>query len=234
MSIQTAEVFLNTSFGEGFAWPDITVDGALIKRRMAQYGGVWYAEYACWAATAGAAFSVDTGVTADVWMIAPGKAGTTETASGPGNGGEAGAPFSWPGVELTAGEYTLTISTSVSSITGPSGTLSAAAPTATTARGTAYRLYGDANEEYGSVGTPVAPTAVMPGKGAGGCTFLPVKAEDTVYGSSSTRVGRVVGAAGIGAGGNGGARTDYMYTALQTLTNPGAGALGMVMFRVAV
>ncbi|GHU65226.1 hypothetical protein FACS1894184_00610 [Clostridia bacterium] len=232
MGIQATPVY-NTGDQDGLAWPDITWVGTQIKRRAAMYSEQWYAEYACWDAAAGATFTVGgSGVTADFYMISPGETGTAETTSGPGSGGGAGVQYSWSSVTLPSGNYVLTVSQTQTRVDGQIDPLIAATPSGGAAAGTPYKLYGEDAEVYGQAGNKIAPTVVIPGTGASGCMFLPVKAADTVYGSSSTRVGRVVGAAGVGAGGNGGARTDYMYTALQTLTQPGAGAAGMILMRV--
>jgi hypothetical protein len=217
------------------SWPNITWTGELIKRRVAEYGGAWYAEYAVWEVTSGAAFTVGGAVSADVFMISPGLTGSAGSTAGGGMGGGAGAPFTWEDAALPAGDYTIEISAAKTELSGTDiTTMTATTPTGGATAGTAYALYGDADHTYGAAGSKGSPTSVAPGIGAAGCTFLPVRAATTVFGSSSSRVSLAQGAAGVGAGGNGGGRTDYMASALQTLSGPGAGAVGMVLFRVAL
>jgi hypothetical protein len=208
--------------------------GAL-KRYAKQYDGVWYAEYACWGATAGTTFTVGAdGVTADFFLISPGEAGAAGSSTNPGAGGGAGVPFTQTGVELAPGNYTIVISSTVTRVTGTDVSISAITPTGGAASGTPYRLYGDANSEYGQAGAKGSPGAITPGSGASGCTFLPVSASRTVFGGSSSSASVLPGAIGVGAGGNGGGNTSYLTGNISALAAPGAGAVGMALFRVAL
>ncbi|MDR1600249.1 MAG: hypothetical protein LBS11_10345 [Oscillospiraceae bacterium] len=234
MGIQAAPVYWFQGQG-GFTWPDVTWEGAAIKRRAALYGEVWYAEYACWDMTSGAEWTVgDGGVTADFYLISPGETGAAGSTAGGGMGGGAGAGFTWLGVDLPAGDYAFVISQTETRVSGQIDPLVAVTPSGGETAGTAYQLYGDSSAAYGQAGARGAPTSIAPGSGAVGCAFLSVRAASTVFGSSSSRVSLAQGALGAGAGGNGGGRTDYMASALQTLVGPGVGAAGMALMRVAL
>jgi hypothetical protein len=216
-------------------WPDVVWTGTAIKRRAAQYDGIWYAEYACWDATAGTTFTVgEPGLTADFYLISPGETGAAGSSSNPGAGGGAGAPFTQTGVELAPGDYTIVISSTITKITGGATSVSVTTPTGGVASGTPYRLYGDANAEYGQAGAKGSPGAITPGSGASGCTFLPVSASRTVFGGSSSSASVLPGAIGVGAGGNGGGITSYLTGNIGALAAPGSGVVGMALFRVAL
>jgi hypothetical protein len=189
----------------------------------------------CWDATAGTTFTVgEAGVTADFYMISPGELGSAGSGTGSGAGGGAGAPYTQIGVELAPGDYTIVISSAITQVTGDAGSLSVSTPAGGVASGTPYRLYDDANAEYGTAGTRGSAGTIAPGTGAIGCTFLPVSAPRTAYGTSASNAAIMPGAIGVGAGGNGGGRTNYYTGSVAALAAPGAGAVGMVLFRVAL
>lgn len=240
MSIQAIPVFKAYSGTPGggesgdIVWPDVTLTGSVIKRWVDSYAGQDYAVYACWHETSSAVFTVGTAVTADFYMISPGETGKPGNGSGCGQGGGAGVPSSWSNVQLTPGNYTVTVSGTQTAVSGAIGTLQSTTPNGGYAVGSTYQLFGDAAHEYGTVTEGVGATAATPGRGKTGCTFLPVKAPDTVYGYNSTKIYMMAASSGVAAGGNGGARTDYCATYLGSLVNAGTGALGMWLMRIAI
>ncbi|GHU72407.1 hypothetical protein AGMMS49992_08280 [Clostridia bacterium] len=234
MGIQVDNIYFWEA-ADGLQWPEISWTGMGIKRRAMKYGETWYAEYACWDLTDGVSWTVgEGGYTADFWMISPGETGKPGNGSGCGQGGGAGVPLTTSGIELGVGTYTFVLSQTGTSAAGPfqnSNTIIASTPTNGYPVGSVYRLYGDTAHEYGTVTAGLAATAATPGRGATGCTFLPVKAPDTVYGYNSTKIYMMTASPGVGAGGNGGARTDYCSTYLGSLVNAGLGAAGLILMR---
>jgi hypothetical protein len=240
MGIQAMPLFYNNVSGggggggefTGIEWPDIACN-EFVKRWVDIYEGQLYAVYAVWDATSSAEFTVNEGgLEVDFYMIAPGASGTAGSSTVTGNGGSAGKIQQTNGLTLAQTTYGIVLSNSVTRIEDGQNTISVT--NGGYSAGSPYNLFGDTNHAYGVAGTAETGGLYLPGQGATGCTFLPRSALATAYTASTTRFGIRQGAMGIGAGGNGGARTDTLSSYMTGLTGAGAGATGMFMMRIAI
>ena len=238
MAILCMDVFAATTVTDipNLAYPAMAALEGVNIQRFAMYNNKFYAEYIfldtlnrTTSFTPAAALA-----NCDVYIISQGRAGSAGSATAAGAGGGAGTQATAKNVTLGAIKYICYFTSSSTIYYNPGGSNIAAAYNSSSFTGT-YQLYGDANYSVGTAGTAQSGTTYTPGRGASGCTFLQgVRAPSTVYPASSTTVALLEGASGIGAGGNGGARTDLQTTAMNGLTGTGAGAGAMIMIRVPI
>ncbi|MDR2505264.1 MAG: hypothetical protein LBD16_04070 [Oscillospiraceae bacterium] len=178
-----------TAGGGGLAFPQMGFTGRHVRRAV-EYSGIWYYELVC---ISTGVLTVTDALTCDLYLVGSGGLGAaapaTNTASTqPSPGGASGYPTSANGVQLPPGEYGVTVGAYAdTAIVLPGGTLAAErggdseflSGVTTFGEGFegVYHLYGDANlpagEGGGMTGGTKPASAIIPGRGGGGCSLLP-------------------------------------------------------------